>query len=70
MKEKKKKANKRQRITNTGRKALPEPQPSSRLEQVKSALSHLDFGFTIFFANERGESIKFYQGAVTQEDAR
>lgn len=58
------------RVTNTGRKALTEPAPSTRLEQVKNALSKLDFGFTIFFANERGESIKYYQGAVVQEESR
>lgn len=55
------------RVTNTGRQALKEPQPSTRLEQVKSALSQLNFGFTIFFADERGQSIKYYQGAVVQE---
>lgn len=58
------------RVTNTGRQALKEPQPSTRLEQVKQALSSLEFGFTIFFADERGQSIKYYSGAVVQEDAR
>lgn len=63
----KKNKEKKERITNTGRQALPEPRPSTRLEQVKAALAHLDFGFTIFFANERGESIKYYSGAVLQD---
>lgn len=58
------------RVTNTGRQAMKEPQPSTRLEQVKTALAALDFGFTIFFADERGQSIKYYSGAVIQEDAR
>jgi len=62
-------ANKRRpsHVTSTGRTAQKEPQPSTRLGQIKAALSNIDFGFTIFFADERGESIKYYQGAVVQE---
>lgn len=64
------KAKPRSRVTNTGRRGLKEPQPSTRLEQIKNALSGINFGFTIFFTDERGESIKYYQGAVVQEEAR
>jgi hypothetical protein len=58
------------RATTTGRKPLQEPEPSTRLEQLKQALAPLDFGFTVFFTSERGQCVKYYQGAVIQEDAR
>jgi hypothetical protein len=58
------------RVVNTGRRGLREPEPSTRLERIKQALSGLDFGFTVFFTDERGESIKYYSGAVVQEEAR
>lgn len=64
----KRKYQRRSSVTNTGRQALKEPQPSTRLEQIRQALSKIEFGFTIFFANERGESIKYYQGAVVQQN--
>lgn len=57
-------------IVNTGRRGFPEPEPSTRLEQIKAALAEINFGFTVFFTDERGESIKYYSGAVIQEEAR
>jgi hypothetical protein len=65
-----KSAPRKERVTNTGRRGLREPEPSTRLERIKTALSSLDFGFTVFFTDERGESIKYYSGAVVQEEAR
>jgi hypothetical protein len=58
------------RVVNTGRRGMREPELSTRLERVKSALAGIDFGFTVFFTDERGESIKHYSGAVVQEEAR
>lgn len=67
---KKAKERRNERVTNTGRRGFPEPQPSSRLDQIKAALAEINFGFTVFFTDERGESIKYYSGAVIQEEAR
>lgn len=47
-----------------------EAPPTTRLEQLQKALRKIPFGFTIFFTNERGKSVKFYQGAVEQENAQ
>ena len=51
------------------RRIVQEPEPSTRLEQIKKALATIDFGFTIFFTSERGQNVKYYQGAMIQEDA-
>jgi len=59
----------KERVTETGRQALPEPQGSTRLEQIKRALSSIPFSFTIFFSDESGKSIKYYCGAIVQEEA-
>lgn len=64
------KQKKRQKVTESEPKfRIQEPTPSTRLEQLQKALKKIPFGFTIFFTNERGRSVKFYQGAVEQEEA-
>lgn len=50
-------------------RVMQEPEPSTRLSQIKQALAEIGFGFTIFFTDERGKSIKYYCGSVVQEDA-
>ena len=65
-----KRRTRRSRIEESEPKRLfKEPEPSTRLQQIKKALSKIDFGFTIFFTNERGKSVKYYCSAVEQEEA-
>lgn len=59
----------RERVEESeNKKPFREPEPSTRLERVRKALMKINFGYTIFFTNERGKSVKLYCGAVEQEN--
>jgi hypothetical protein len=51
------------------KKAKYEEPDSTRLTQLKEALKSIDFGYTVFFTSERGQSIRLYQGATVQNEA-
>lgn len=49
-------------------KTVTEEQIPTRYEQLRSALRHIEFSFTIFFTNEAGEKAKFSQSLYIENE--
>jgi hypothetical protein len=58
---------KRRTVSVIGRSKFTEP-TSSHLNTIKRKLRDVPFGFTIFFTDENGNSIKYGQYAKIQEE--
>lgn len=58
------KPKKKQTIKVLGKSNKQEAQQTTRLQQLKRALRNVDFGYTIFFSDENGNSVRLYSGAT------